>query len=264
MIKIKDTHICEDCKVFSCSFLRTGQIRNDFCKLSSETTICPTQILSEGPYEAALKTGIIDYDSKSKNKCIDCGLCISTCAHSNLEFHEATFNIDKVAFGNLTSPQLKATITSFLSKLFSFAANTNRNKSLAFDGFIFSTSEKRAFVEIDWNNDSLECTRRILGDLLKYKKLANVSSGLIILQDLPSIGSRDVYNVLDRISKFPTTKDINIFITSISIIRWLALNVTKNDFEVSDIGYNPLKESKEEYIGRINSFLPENCKIVLV
>lgn len=263
MIKIKDINICANCKVFSCSFLRTGQIRNDFCKLSSETTICPTQILSEGPYEAALKTGIIDYDSKSKNKCIDCGLCIYSCAHSNLEFYDTTFNIDRVAFGNLTSPQLKATITSFLSKLFSFAANTNRNKSLAFDGFIFSTSEKRTFVEIDWNNDSLECTRRILGDLLKYKNLAKVSSGLIILQDLPSIGSRDVYNVLERISKFPTTKDINIFITSISIIRWLGLNVTQNDFEVSDIGYNPLKETKEEYIEKINSILPNNCKIVL-
>lgn len=256
MIKIKDPQICEDCKVYSCSFLRTGLIRDDFCKLTSETTICPTQILSEGPYEAALKTRVIDYDAKSKCYCIDCGLCISSCPYNNLEFCTVSFDIDREAFGNLTSPQLKATVTSYLSKLFSFAANTNRNKSLIFDGFIFSATEKKAFVEIDWNNDSLECTRRILGDILKYKNLANVSSGLIILQDLPSIGSRDVYNVLERISKFPTTSDIEIFIASISIVRWLALYAVNNQFEVSDIGYNPLKETKDDYISRINSLLP--------
>lgn len=261
MIRIKNTKICEDCKVFSCSFLRTGQVRNDFCKLSSETTVCPTQILSEGPYETALRTGVIDFDSKNKSNCIDCGLCISSCVHSNLEFCDISFNLNCEAFSNLTSPQLKATVTSFLSKLFPFAANTNRNKSLIFDGFIFTATEKKAFVEVDWNNDSLECTRRILGDILKYKKLASVSSGLIILQDLPSIGSRDVYNVLERISSFPTTKDINIFITSIPIVRWLAIFSTKNDFEVSDIGFNPLSESKEEYIQRINSFLPETKHI---
>lgn len=262
MIRIKDTNICEDCKVYSCSFLRTGQVRNDFCKLSSETTVCPTQILSEGPYEAALKTGIIDFDSKNKSNCIDCGLCISSCAFSNLEFCDVSFNLDNEAFANLTSPQLKATITSYLSKLFSFAANTNRNKSLIFDGFIFTSSEKKAFVEVDWNNDSLECTRRILGDILKYKNLASVSSGLIILHDLPSVGSRDVYNVLERIAKFPTTKDINIFISSIPIVRWLALFSNKRDFEVWDIGFNPLVESKEEYIQRINSFIPDSKHII--
>lgn len=255
MIRIKDISICENCQNLACSFLKTGLTRHDFCKLSSETTVCPTQILSDGPYDAALKSGVIDKDLSSKKICIDCGLCVKNCPFSNLEFSSLTFDINNEAFSQLTSPQLRATITSYLGLLFPFAANTNRNKSLLFDGILFSPTEIKSFVEIDWNNDSLECARRLLGDILTYRRSAKVDSGLIILQDLPKEGSCDVFNVLEKIKVFPTTHSIDIFITSIPIIRWLALHATSSQFEVKDIAYNPLIESKEEYLDRINGLL---------
>lgn len=264
MIKIKDSSICDTCQNLSCSFLKTGLTRQDFCKLTSETTVCPTQILSDGPYEGALKTGIIDKDSSSKKICINCGLCVKNCPFSNLELDDLSFEIDRQAFSQLTNPQLKAAVTSYLGFLFSFAANSNRNKALLFDGIIYSSTESKTFVEIDWNNDSLECARRLLGDILTYKAASNINSGLIVLQDLPSFGNRDVYNVLEKIKQFPTTKNINIYITSIPILRWLALFSSDKSFEVGDIAYNPIVENIENYLARLNTILPDSYKITSI
>ena len=259
MIKILDKSICQDCKIFSCSFLRTSLTRHDFCKLTSETTVCPTQILTDGPYESAYTTGVIDKDASSKKVCIGCGLCVKNCAYSNLVFSEDSFNIDTDLFAQLTEPQLKAVVTSYLGFLFAFSANTNRNRALQFDGFISSESENRAFVEIDWNNDSLECSRRLLGDILTYRSAVNINEGLIVLRDIPSLGSRDIYNVLEKIKAFPTTSNISIYITSIPILRWLALHSTKTSFNLSEIGYNPLSDTKESYLIRLNEYFgPEN------
>lgn len=264
MIRIKDTSICSTCQNLSCSFLRTGLTRQDFCKLTSETTVCPTQILSDGPYESALKNGIIDKDASSKKLCINCGLCIMNCPFSNLEFCDLSFDLENESFSQLTSPQLKAAVTSYLGFLFTFAANTNRHKALLFDGIIYSSIESKTFVEIDWNNDSLECTRRLLGDFLTYKKSANISSGLIVLHDLPSMGNRDVYNVLEKIKQFPTTQNIKIFITSIQILRWLALFAPSKTYEVFDVAYNPISETKDNYLLRLNKILPDDKHITII
>lgn len=262
MIKIIDKSVCENCKVLSCSFLRTSLTRNDFCKLSSETTVCPTQILADGPYESALSLGIIDKDASSKKICVDCGLCVKNCAYSNLAFSNDSFNIDSDLFAQLTEPQLKAVVTSYLGFLFAFSANTNRNRALQFDGFISSDSEERSFVEIDWNNDSLECSRRLLGDILTYRSAVNINEGLMVLRDIPALGSRDIYNVLEKVNSFPTTNNISIYITSIPILRWLSLHSLKTSFILSEIGYNPLVETKETYLNRINSFFDNEHKII--
>lgn len=259
MIHIKNPAVCQSCNVLSCSFLKTGLTRHDFGKLTSETTVCPTQILSEGPYEGALKSGFIDKDQSKI--CIDCGLCVSNCQYDNLELVNNQFDINEGMFATLTSPQLKATVSSYLGFLFKFAANTNRNKSLLFDGLTISETERKSFVEMDWNDDSLECTRRILGDILTYRKPEACYLGLVVLQHLPSYGNRDVYNLLKKIHSFPNTKDISIHIISIPILRWLCLHMPNKRFEVENIAFNPLKESKDEYIGRINAMLPEDCQI---
>lgn len=262
MIKILDNNICQNCKILSCSFLRTSLTRHDFCKLTSETTVCPTQILTDGPYESAYTSGVIDKDASTKKICVGCGLCVKNCAYSNLKFSSDTFNIDTGLFAQLTEPQLKAVVTSYLGFLFAFSANTNRNRALQFDGFISSDSEERAFVEIDWNNDSLECSRRLLGDILTYRSAINITEGLIVLRDIPALGSRDIYNVLEKVKLFPSTKNISIYITSIPILRWLTLHSVKDSFTISDIGYNPLSESKEEYVLRLNTFLDTDHQII--
>lgn len=255
MIKIKDSSICETCKSLSCSFLRKSEVRNDFGKLSTETTVCPTQVLSEGPNESDLKRGWIEKD------CVDCGLCIKHCPFDNIVFDTLDFNIVSESFKELTEAQLKATVMSMLGFLFTFSANTNRNRALQFDGFISSKSECNSFVEIDWHNDSLECTRRLLGDILTYKNLAEIKSGLIILQEFPAKGSRDVYNVLDKISEFPTTKNLGIYITTIPVLRWIMMHAGTKDYELEDIGFNPILETKEEFLNRINSLLPEYAQL---
>lgn len=261
MIDISDRTICENCLNYSCSFLRTGLMRLDFCKLSSETTVCPTQILSDGPYESALKSGIIDKDPISKRTCVDCGLCVMNCPYGNLRFSNLRYDIDLEAFSLLTEPQLKATVTSYLGLLFTFAANTNRNKSLLFDGFISSASETKSFVEIDWKNDSLECARRILGDILLYRASAKVDSGLIVLQKIPSTGNRDIFNVLEKMRRFPTTKGIRIYITSITILRWLAIHTRTRSLEIEGMAYDPLAEDERRYYSRLNSLLPATAQI---
>lgn len=261
MIKILDNSICQNCKVLSCSFLRTSLTRNDFCKLTSETTVCPTQILTDGPYESAYTSGIIDKDASTKKICVGCGLCVKNCAYSNLIFSSDTFNIETELFAQLTEPQLKAVVTSYLGFLFAFSANTNRNRALQFDGFISSESEERAFVEIDWNNDSLECSRRLLGDILTYRSAVNINKGLIVLRDIPALGSRDIYNVLEKVKSFPTTNNISIYITSIPILRWLTLHSLKDSFTISEIGYNPLSEYKEDYLLRLNNYFDNDHQI---
>lgn len=258
MIKIINPSICETCNSLACSFLKESIVRHDIGKLSTETTVCPTQALSEGPNESELKSRRIE-----KN-CVDCGLCIMHCPHNNLKIESNDYNIIKDSFKNLTETQLKATVMSMLGFIFSFAANTNRNKSLHFDGFICSSTDKKSFVEIDWENDSLKCTRRILGDILTYSHITKIDSGLIVLKEIPSSGNRDVYNVLKKISTFPTTQELSIYITTIPILRWIMLYNGNKKYEISDIGFNPLKETREDFIKRINTFLPDTDKIITI
>lgn len=245
MIHIIDKSICERCSRLSCSFLRTFQTRTDLFRLSMETTVCPTQVLSDGPDDDALKEGLIS------KKCISCGLCIKNCAFANLKLANDISQFDSSAFANLTEPQLNAVVSQYLALLFDFAANSNRNRPLLFDGVFISSNEEICFVEIDWHNDSLESARRLLGDILLYRPNSPVSNGLIVLEQYPSEGNRDVYNLLRHTKDFPKTSTINIHITTIQTLRVLALSLPKSQYTIENLFFNPLSETLEEYKLRI-------------
>lgn len=245
MIRIIDKSICEQCSRLSCSFLRTFQTRTDLFRLSMETTVCPTQVLCDGPDDEALKEGVIS------KKCISCGLCIKNCAFSNLELANDIYRFDTDGFSNLTEPQLNAIVSQYLALLFDFAANSNRNRTLLFDGVFISSNEEVCFVEIDWHNDSLESARRLLGDILLYRPSFSVFNGLIVLEQYPSEGNRDVYNLLRQTKNFPNTTSINIYITTIQTLRLLALSLPDSKHSIDNLFFNPLSETLEEYKLRI-------------
>lgn len=245
MIRIIDKSICERCTRLSCSFLRTFQTRTDLFRLSMETTVCPTQVLSDGPDEEALKDGVIS------KKCISCGLCIKNCAFANLELAKDITYFDTDGFSNLTEPQLNAIVSQYLAILFDFAANSNRNRTLLFDGIFISSDEEVCFVEIDWHNDSLESARRLLGDILLYRPKSPVFNGLIVLEQYPYDGNRDVYNLLRQTKDYPKTSNINIHITTIQALKVFALSLPKSQHSIEDLFFNPLSETLEEYKQRI-------------
>ena len=133
-IKITDSSKCENCNAKSCKFLTLATVKPDFLRLSSETSICPTSAIDEnGPSESDLKNSSIGGDS-----CVECGLCARFCAHGNLAVDDYSSNADKI--GCLDAIQLKAVTSLYLSLLFDFAANTNRNQSLPFDCYVSTSS----------------------------------------------------------------------------------------------------------------------------
>ncbi len=140
--------------------------------------------------------------------------------------------------------QIKAVTSLYLHDLFGFAANTNRNNSLAFDGYVYSEKGEEAFVEIDYKNDSLECVRRLLGDIIRHSDTREIKNGIIVLSELPQIGSRDVYNLLEKMRKFPTTKELCIYLTTLSHLRTMYLHLNTNTlYSFEDVFYNPIKEN---------------------
>lgn len=247
-IKILDKQKCVDCVVHTCSFLNTSVSKKDFYNLPSETTICPNQAIEAGPSNKDMDDGFI-----VATNCINCGLCVKYCHNRNLSIVDFDENTD--IFRNLTEPQLNAVTSLYLSTLFGFAANTNRNRALQFDGYISTKDGEECFVEIDWNDDSLECTRRLLGDILIYSANRSLKNGLIVLSHLPILGSRDVFTVLDKIKSFPTTKDIKIYFTTFGILKRLSLNLDSNDFKLEDLFYDVMLESQEEYNAKVNNLL---------
>lgn len=253
-IKILNSSVCEQCSVHSCSFLNMAMTRTDFYRLPSETTICPTAAISEdGPNEKELEDGYL----KSKN-CIKCGLCVKHCTHQNLAVED--FESDARAFANLTNEQLNASTSVYLSSLFEFAANANRNRSLPFDGYLTARGEE-AFVEVDWNDDSLESLRRILGDMLICYQGRQITNGLIVLSHIPIEGSRDVYEVIRKLKTFPTTGNIHIYLTTFSILKTLCLYLPDGKYGLAELFYDCLGECKEDYIARLNGILTDGMEI---
>jgi NAD-dependent dihydropyrimidine dehydrogenase PreA subunit len=256
-ILIKDIAVCTNCISKDCSF-RDAVIKDSFYGLRSETTVCPVGLLLDGP-EDLLKEENGNYYI-SDDKCINCGLCQLGCRRNeNLDCLIDDYESDD--FANLSDLQHRAIICSYLHYLIGFSANTNRNRSLQFDGYVCSPSGNDAFVEIDYADDSLECVRRILGDILLYSK-KKVNAGLVVLSTLPKQGSRDVYDVLSKMSKFPTTQDVTIYFSTYRLLRYLALNFQYGEFELQDMLYSPLTESVEDYINKISSYSAnvEQCK----
>lgn len=247
-IRIVDSGVCQRCSVHSCSFLNTAKTKTDFYKLSSETSICPRQAISEeGPSDSELRTGHITND-----RCVFCGLCVKFCAHHNLKVEE--FDCGTSEFHDMTEPQVNAVASVYLSTLFDFSANSNRNRSLLFDGYV-STGEEEAYVEVDLNDDSLESLRRLLGDMITYSMSHEIHNGLMILSNIPAKGSRDVYAVIKKMREFPTTQGINIYITTFSLLKAMSLHLPKGQYTLRDLFFNYTEESLQTYSTRIKSLL---------
>lgn len=240
-IVIKDIEVCAKCTAKRCSFINLARTEQMFFNLSSETTICPTSAISgSGPSEKSIEKHLII--AEKGTCCVECGLCVKHCSHKNLSIE--SYSADTSAFGNLTNLQIKAVTSLYLNDLFGFAANTNRNNSLSFDGYVASEKGEEAFVEIDYKNDSLECVRRLLGDIIKYSDTHEVRNGIVVLSELPQAGSRDVYNLLEKMKEFPTTKDICIYMTTFSHLRTMYLYSKSSTlyYSFESVFYNPIKE----------------------
>lgn len=248
-IAIQDIDVCAKCTVKRCSFINLARIERTFFNLSSETTICPTSAISgNGPSEKSIKKCFII--AEQGTFCVECGLCVKHCSHQNLFIERYSENT--VVFGDLTNLQIKAVTSLYLNGLLGFAANTNRNNSLSFDGYVLSEKGEEAFVEIDYKDDSLECVRRLLGDIIKYSNTHEVKNGIVVLSRLPQMGSRDVYNLLGKMRKFPTTKDVCIYMTTFSHLRAMYLYLepdTKCFFR--DIFYIPNMEDICAYKNKV-------------
>lgn len=257
-INIIDSNICLECKSRRCSFLNVANTKQDFFNLPSETTVCVTQAIDEnGPSLKSLEAGrIVD------SKCVKCGLCVKNCPLGNLQIED--YNADTELLGNLTELQLKAVTSLYLSQIFEFSANTNRNNSLSFDGYVSTKNGEEAFVEIDYNNDSLESVRRILGDIVLYSSNRIITNGVIVLSQLPKQGSRDVYTVLEKLNSFPTTGNINIYMTTFSILRALNFFLIPGEYGFADLFFDSKSDDYPFYLEKVGKHLAQNCIGMLV
>ena len=103
----------------------------------------------------------------------------------------------------------------------------------------------------------MESCRRIIGDIVSYnyQKDERISDGLIVLNDIPKRGSRDVYILLEKIKKFPRTNHLSMYIATFALLRYFNLYLKNGQYELSDLMYNPNEESEEEYINRIKELV---------
>ena len=250
-IKIINIETCVACSNKICSH-RNSTIKENFYGLRSETTVCPVGILQDGPVELSEK-GVVDHKD-----CINCELCQLSCYyHGNLNCNIDDYRIND--FDNLSEQQYNAIACAYLNSLIGFGANTNRNKALQFDGYVSHDSGEEAFVEVDYNSDSLESVRRILGDRLLYSPSnREIKTGVVVLKEMPQKGSRDVFNLLDMMSKFPRTSDVKIYFTTFLVLRLLAMNVQHGGLELSEVLFDIQNESEEDYINRISRLIQDS------
>lgn len=245
VISLKERSICENCLNKTCSFV-DAVVKRDFFDIRTETTVCPSGVLLDGPDMDAPK--ISDNDN-----CVQCGICVKSCSQNNIACNIAAG--ETCSYSSLTEQQLNAIAGTYLNAIIGFAANTNRNKAMLFDGYAVNKNGIKMFVEVDWNNDSLECTRRLLGDFLTDPSKSNINTGIVILQNLPKRGTHDVFDLLAKLTIFPTTTDVKIYFTTFEILRLLYLSLDSFEFNMDILFHNPLKENTMEYISRINRLL---------
>lgn len=243
IITIKDKNICENCLNKTCSFV-DAVVKHDFFDIRTETTVCPTGVLIDGPD--------LDADSISGNEnCVHCGICVRSCCQQNIS--GSISEGEECDYSKLTEPQLNAIADTYLNRIIGFAANTNRNKAMMFDGYAVHRMGLRMFVEVDWNNDSLECARRLLGDFLTNPSNANINTGIVVLQNLPKRGTHDVFDMLEKLKTFPTTGEVCIYFSTFDVLRKLYLSLENYDFSMDELFHNPLTENTAEYISRIKT-----------
>lgn len=242
-ISIKNPEICANCMNRTCAFV-DGKIKEQFYSLRTETTVCPTGVL-----ESETKQTSFGKD------CVKCALCSMSCHANNLSVVD---DGQPLNLSELSDFQINAIALSYLDHIVEFAANTNRNRSMNFDGFIQTRAGEACFVEVDYGNDSLECCRRLVGDFITYEgNIGPIRKGVIVMREYPREGSRDVFNVIEKLSQFPTTKDCEIYFCTFDTLLHLAQNKDTSDWQLSDLFYNPNKETISSYHQRIK----ENRKL---
>lgn len=258
-IKIIDRQICEQCNRKTCSNNDVVE-KTDFYNLKSERYTCPIRLFQYGLADEQLEQGYIDIDMND-NKCVFCLLCAIKCSKQNLKVesykYDATDDFEFLKLnGELqTNAPSNIIVLSYLNCLFDFAANTNLNRALSFDGYVCSVNDERCFVEVDIQNDSLESCRRLLADIVSYnfKSEKKINNGLMVLSNFPKEGSRDIYTLIEKIRDFPNTVNVNIYITTLSLLRFYALNIEKNKFSIPDLFWNMMTETSEVYKTRLIS-----------
>jgi len=235
-ISIINIEICQSCKKETCAFI--DRVTKSDTVFASEGTVCPTGVLQANPSQQ---------NPFTKKECINCGLCVGYCSKANLQISADDSNF---SLKYCNSFGMNALVSNYLNKIFPFAANSNRNSSVLFDVYVEIGSEKEAFVEVD-SEDALKCCRHLLGDFLLYEGQfsSEVDMGLIVLEEIPTIGS-NIYTVVNKMHIFPGLEGKEIYFTTFSFLRHLFLE-QKKDVVFENIFYNPLKESFEEYNARV-------------
>lgn len=256
-IKIIDRTKCESCKQRSCSLTDTIT-KSDFMNLKTEQYTCPVKMFAYGLTDEQIEAGYIDFDAE-RNECLYCCLCVIQCSQQNLliEGYSYDARADMLKLkecGELQSQGPSNIIAlSYLNILFGFAANTNLIRTLSFDGAMLTKSGNACLVEVDINNDSLECCRRLLSDLVLYNHRSDtkIKNGLMVINDFPKQGSRDVITLIKSIKSFVNTSDISIYITTFSLLRYFALNLDSGDYELNDLFFNVAEITEEEYLKKL-------------
>ena len=222
-IRIINPDLCEACANRPCAFV-DARMKEQFYSIRTETTVCPLAILVDETKPASFG-----------DKCVKCALCVESCFANNLEIvdYDPHFEIP-----NLLELHYNAIALGYLDKITGFAANTNRNRSLNFDGFLQTRTGESCFVEVDYNNDSLECCRRLIGAFITYEgHIGPIRNGLIVLHEFPKEGSRDVFNVIDKMMAFPTTRDCKIYFCTFSLLRHMMLKSNTSNLTLAELFY---------------------------
>lgn len=236
-IRIINTDLCESCANRTCAFV-DAKMKEQFYSIRTETTVCPLAILVDETKPTSFG-----------DKCVKCALCVESCFANNLEIVDYDQHYD---ISNLSELQYNAIALGYIDKITGFAANTNRNRSLNFDGFLQTRMGESCFVEVDYNNDSLECCRRLIGAFITYEgHIGPIRNGLIVLQEFPKEGSRDVFNVIDKLMVFPTTRECKIYFCTFSMLRHMMLKDNTSNLTLAELFYNPREESIKNYLRRI-------------
>lgn len=246
-IIIKNQELCDNCSNRTCAFI-DSRIKDQFYSIRTESSVCPLNILTN-----EMKP------STFGEKCIMCALCVKSCHADNLEITDYSQDLN---MDNLLDFQYNAIALSYLDKITDFAANTNRNRSLNFNGFLQTKAGESCFVEVSYKNDSLECCRRLIGAFITYEgSIGPIRNGLIVLRDFPKEGSRDVFNVIEKLMAFPTTKDCQIYFCTFSLLRHMMLKSNLNNACLSDLFYNP-RNLREETISEYQQRIIKECVLI--
>ncbi len=253
-IKINDITLCDSCTFKTCSINDVIE-KVGFYHLKTEKYVCPAKIMLSGPNDKQTESQYMDIEG-----CLGCDLCIKKCCLDNLT-HEHNCETD-FSYLNSLDVQMASITTnclalSYMNELFDFAANTNINKALSFDGYVAEANGNQYFVEVSYENDSLESCRRLLGDIAthNFSSSNKIYNGIIVLKDMPDQGSRDIFPLVSRIASFPGTNNLNIFLITLELLKKYFSLIGKNQRTVSELMYNITSESIDMFYERINTIL---------